>query len=82
MSTTYGHLLQLEMNTHLASMYFIHRRLNAVEVFFADIFHAEEVAGKLKSCGDLERIMQKVTAMYTYHRAVSDLLKAATMQFR
>ena len=36
------------------------RRLAVVELFSEQIFHSETIVGILKSCEDLERIIQKV----------------------
>ena len=37
------------------------RRLAVVELFSLEIFHSETIVGMLKSCEDLERIIQKVS---------------------
>ena len=36
------------------------RRLAAVELFSVEIFHSETIVGMLRSCEDIERIIQKV----------------------
>ena len=38
----------------------IKRRLDVVELFSVEVFHSETIVGILKSCEDLERIIQKV----------------------
>ena len=36
------------------------RRLAIVELFSVEIFHSETIVGMLRSCEDIERIIQKV----------------------
>ena len=39
-----------------------------MELFSLEIFHSETIVGILKSCEDLERIMQKVAILLTQTR--------------